>query len=479
MGLPLPPLTKILVYKALYSFLDCKKSKVILAALAALSLVAICWTQNAHAKPLESKISCRKALPAPEWAQRGVMYSIFPRNFSEKGDLGGVAEKVDELKNLGVGILWLLPIHPIGREKRKGTLGSPYSIQNYHEIDPAYGTKEDLKNLVKKVHSTGLKIILDAVLNHTAWDNVLMEQHPEFYRRDETGQVIPPLPEWKDVAALDYSNPELRSFMIGMLQEQLREYDLDGFRFDASDFVPLDFWEEVREKLHEVKEDILLLGEGEKPEALCEAFDLDYDWRFKKALDAILIDGAPATQTIQRVLREEEELFPPGSLHLRFSDNHDERRAIARYGEKGALAASALLFALDGVPLIYNGMEVGDTTESRDPALFEKMPIFWKSEVIRPDFKPCYRKLIAFRKAHPALWKGKTSWLKNSCEDRVLTFIRTFEEDSIFVAINFSNQPIEGKIDGKGSLTLDAWEVRFLNAPESDVAFLEEELSNY
>lgn len=390
-------------------------------------------------------MTCTRALKGPAWIQDSVIYSIFLRNFPKTGDLKGITQGLNQIKELGVDILWLLPIHPIGELKRKGTMGSPYSIQDYEKINPDYGTKEDLRNLVVKAHSMGLKVIIDAVLNHTAWDSVLMH-YPEFYQKDENNQIIPPLPEWYDVAALDYANPAVQSYILKTLKYWLLEFDLDGFRFDASDFIPLDFWEKVRKELHSFKPNIILLGEGEKPEALCTAFDLDYNWRFKKALDRVIIEGAPATATIAEVLKEEETLFPKGALHLRFSDNHDERRAIARYGEKGSLAASALIFTLNGVPLLYNGMEVGDTTESRDPALFEKMPIFWQASEIRPEFKAFYTQMIALRQKHPALRRGKLEWVNNSSEERILTYLRTTEEETLFVAINISNQPFTGKI---------------------------------
>ncbi len=409
-------------------------------------LISTCTILSAQAN--KDALPCAHALQGPKWVQEGVIYSVFPRNFSERGDLAGVTARIGQIKELGVNIVWLLPLQPIGEVKKKGTLGSPYSIQDYEKINPAYGTKEDLKTLVAKAHEAGLKIIVDAVLNHTAWDSVLMK-HPEFYLRDGNQQIIPPMPDWSDVAALDYKNGALQNYILTVLKQWLQEFDLDGFRFDASDFVPLEFWKKVRVELLKVKPDILLLGEGETPAALCMGFDLDYDWKFKQALDHVIMDGAPATATIKGVLQEEEETFPKGSLHLRFSDNHDEKRAIARYGEKGALAASALIFTLNGVPLIYNGMEVGDITESRAPALFEKMPLFWKAEDLRPTFKPFYAGIIALRKEHPSLSQGNIKWLKNSAEERVLTYLRTTDKETLFIALNLSNQPFSGTVDLK------------------------------
>lgn len=415
----------------------------------------VCFAQIDSEKELLSQEACK----GPAWLRDIVIYSIFPRDFSKSGDFLGVTQRLNQIKELGVDVIWLLPIHPIGELKKKGTLGSPYAIRDYEKINPDYGTPQDLKDLVTKAHELGLKVMMDAVLNHTAWDNVLMKDS-SFYRCNHEGQIIPPLPEWSDVAALNYSNPNVQSYVLNLLKYWLVEFNLDGFRFDASDFIPLSFWKKVREELRHLKSDIILLGEGEKPEALYAGFDLDYDWKFKNALDNILIDGAPATETIQKVLKKEEELFPVGALHLRFSDNHDERRAIARYGEKGALSASALIFTLEGVPLIYNGMEVGDTTESRDPALFEKMPIFWDASIIRPNFKSFYTKMIALRKEHPALRNGKLKWVRNPNEERILTYLRTSDEETLFLAINLSNQPFTGRInlEVKGCAFEELWQ---------------------
>lgn len=396
-----------------------------------------------------NQLTCEHALKGPSWISEAVIYSIFPRNFSKTGNFEGIVERLDQIKKLGVDVLWLLPIHPMGEAKKKGSMGSPYAVQDHEKINPAYGNQKDFKNLVARVHSLGLKIIIDAVLNHTAWDHVLIK-YPEFYHQDENRQIRPPLPDWWDVAALDYTNPKVQSYILQILKYWLKEFDIDGFRFDASDFIPVEFWAKVRKELLEIKPDILLLGEGEKPEALCQGFDLDYDWNFRKTLDGIIMDGVPATAAMKKLLEEDELHFPQGSLHLRFSDNHDEKRAIARYGEKGALASSALIFTLNGVPLIYNGMEVGDTAESCSPALFEQMPIYWDASRIRPEFSSFYSEIIALRKKHPVLRSGKLEWIKNAHEEHVLTYLRKNEEETLFVAINLSNQPFKGQIDLQG-----------------------------
>jgi cyclomaltodextrinase len=382
------------------------------------------------------------AHPVADWIQSAVIYEVNPRTFSATGDFRGIEQRLDYLHDLGVTIVWLMPIHPLGQAKKKGSIGSPYAVQDYYGINPAYGTKDDLKRLVSEAHQRRLKVIIDIVANHTSWDSVLMK-HPEFYKKDAQSHIIPPNPDWTDVAGLDYRNPQLRTYMTDMLKYWITEFDLDGFRCDVAAEVPTDFWEAARAALTKVKPDIVMIAEANKPELLVKAFDLDYAWPFHTTITNVAENGEPA-QSIPQIMSTERERLPKGALEMRFSDDHDEKRAIARFGERGALAASALVFTLEGVPLLYNGMEVGDTTESTAPALFEKLLVFWPIGERRSNFLPFYKQLIALRRSHPALQQGETEWVENGAPDRILTYIRRTAGEEYFVAINLSNRPYAG-----------------------------------
>ena len=410
--------------------------------------VLSCIQSRAQQATPSRDFSKENARPSRPWVRDGVIYEIFPRVFSTEGNFNGVTARLDELKSLGVNILWLMPVHPIGQLKKKGTIGSPYAVRDYYAVNPDYGTKEDLKRLISEAHRRGLKVIIDIVANHTSWDSVLMKQ-PEFYTHDKSGKIIPPVPDWADVADLNYDNPRLRDYMIEMLKYWLREFDLDGFRCDVAGFVPTDFWERARTELERIKPDIIMLAEWDSPELLVKAFDLGYAWSMHSTLTEVLMGMKPAS-SFRQVWEEEHKKFPKGALYMRFSDNHDERRAIARFGERGALAASALMFTLDGVPMLYNGMEVGDTAESGSPALFEKIPILWQIAERRPEFPRFYRQIIALRKASEALRRGELQWLHNSDEGRVVAFLRRSKDEEILVAINFSNQPFAGFVETDG-----------------------------
>ena len=381
---------------------------------------------------------------APAWVRDGVIYEIYPRQFSEAGNFAGITAQLDRLKELGVNILWLMPIHPIGQEKKKGPVGSPYAVRDYYAVNPDYGTGDDLKRLISEAHRRGMKVIIDVVANHTSWDSVMMKT-PEFYVRDASGKITYPH-DWSDVAELNYDNAQLRRYMIDMLKFWLREYDMDGFRCDVAAEVPTDFWEQARVELDKVKPDIVMLAESDKPELLVRAFDLDYSWPLHGTLNDVL-QGRKSATAFRQTWEADEAKYPRGALRMRFSDNHDERRAVARFGEGGALAASALMFTLDGVPMLYNGMEVGDTTESGDPALFYRLPVFWPIEKRRPEFPRFYRQMIALRKSHPAFTRGSVVWLRNSDESRVVTFVRRDAAEEVVVAINFSNRPFDGTVE--------------------------------
>jgi len=393
------------------------------------------------------------AHPVSPWIKAGVIYEINPRTFSATGDFRGIEQRLGDLHDLGVTILWLMPIHPVGQAKKKGSAGSPYAVKDYYGINSSYGTKEDLKSLVGAAHQRGFRIIIDIVANHTAWDSVLMK-HPEFYKKDAAGNIIPPNPDWTDVAGLDYRNPQLRIYMTDMLKHWLKEFELDGFRCDVAGDVPTDFWENARTELVKIKPDIIMIAEANKPELLVKAFDLDYAWPFYHAMADVAEDGKSA-QSIAQNWSSERERFPKGAMEMRFSDDHDEKRSIARFGERGALAASALVFTTDGVPVLYNGQEVGDTTESTAPALFEKMPVFWAIGERRSNFLPFYKQLIALRRAHPALQQGETEFVENGAPDRILTFIRHAAGEEYFIAINLSNRPYAGIANVPNSEYLD------------------------
>jgi len=407
-----------------------------------------CWIVVAMAALFAA--SSAQAAKTPDWLRDAVVYEVFPRAFSPQGNFQGVIPQLDRLKALGVTVIWLMPIHPVGKLKAKGTLGSPYAVRDYDAVNPEYGSADDLKQLVAAAHQRGIKVFIDIVINHSAWDAVLLEKHPDWYTHDASGKIVPPNPDWVDVADFDWSKPALREYMTGMLVRWLRDYDLDGFRCDYASGVPTDFWNSVRPELDKVRPGLAFLAESDDPALLKSAFDIDYAWDFYHVVSDALAGRKPASE-IRAVWERAAAKYPPGALRLRFSDNHDQFRTTGAAGLPAALAASAVMFTLDGVPLLYNGMEVGDTVESLAPALFEHAPIQWEVAERRPQVTPLYRELAALRRAHSAFTRGEVRWLDNSDGTRLVSFERVLGAESLLVVANLSSQPLKGTVAAAGS----------------------------
>jgi cyclomaltodextrinase / maltogenic alpha-amylase / neopullulanase len=402
----------------------------------------LAFTSATAAEPAATNAVTRKS---PGWLRSAVVYEIFPRNFSPAGDFNAITARLDELKDLGVDVLWLMPVHPLGEKLKKGSVGSPYCVRDFYAVNPAYGTTNDFKRLITEAHQHGLKVIMDIVAGHTAWDSVMMA-HPEFYTKDAGGKIHPPYPDWTDVAELDYGNPELRRYMTDMMKYWVRGFGVDGFRCDTAFTVPVDFWEAARVELEQINPQVVIITDsGAKPALLSKAFDMDYAGNMFSTLNQVMSGEHPASN-IQESWEHSQEQFPKGALHLRYTDHHNQARATVRYGMEGALAAQVLMLTLDGVPLFYNGMEVGDATESADPALFEKLPVFWNPGG-RPSLRDIYRDLIKLRKQYPAFVNGDVIWVQNSAAGDVVSILRRDAKDEFLVLINLSSRRVTGSVE--------------------------------
>lgn len=395
---------------------------------------------------LESPFSKLTARKSEEWVRDAVIYEVYLRSFSKEGTFRGLEKKIPELKQLGATVLWLMPIHPVGALKRKGTLGSPYAVQDYYGINPEFGTLQDFRSLVKTVHEHGLKIIIDLVANHTSWDSRLIREHPEWFTKDSTGAIVSPNDDWTDVADLHYDNPGLREYMIEMMKYWVRDEGIDGYRCDVSEMVPTDFWNQARKELDAIKP-VMMLSEGTLPEHHVEAFDLTYSWNLYSALSKV-INGSTTVGVFHDIVKTESYQFPRGSLRMRFHTNHDQNAwdapAVEKFTPAGARASAVIAFTVPGVPLIYNGEEVGN---SKRLSLFEKVNIDWgKNSAVRELFTA----LGNLRREHPALRRGEYHPLENSKGEKVLSFLRQFEDDKVIVVANLSDKPHEAGIDIPG-----------------------------
>ena len=383
-----------------------------------------------------------------EWSKNATIYEVNIRQFSHEGTLNEVGEELRRLRNLGVKILWLMPIHPIGEERRKGSLGSYYSVKDYKALNPEFGTLEDFHDFVYLAHQEDMKVIIDWVANHSAHDNVWVESHRDWYLLDGNGNTVPPEgTDWTDVAALDFDNMEMRAAMIDAMKYWVVEADIDGFRCDVASMVPTDFWEAARDTLEAVKPDIFMLAESEYPVLLEKAFDMDYAWEFLHIMNGIA-KGEMDLTAIDTYMAKEDTNYAPGDYRMYFTTNHDENSwngtVFERYGEEGHKAFAALAFTIDGMPLVYSGQEAGN---SRALAFFEKDTIAWGDYPLE-DF---YSDLLWLNRDNPALWNGEYGGdfkrLSTSADDKIYAFERTKDESKVISVINLSEDTVRFTVD--------------------------------
>ena len=372
-----------------------------------------------------------------EWTRDAVIYQMNTRQFTKEGTFAAAQRDLPRLAEMGVDIVWLMPIHPIGEQNRKGGMGSPYSVKDYCAINPDLGTEEEFRAFVDEAHQLGLKVILDWVANHSAWDNALVTEHPEYYTRNPEGEMMPPEgTDWSDVVDFDYSQPGLREYMTGSLAYWVREFDIDGYRADVAGFVPLDFWETARAELDGIKP-VFMLAEWETPDLHARAFDATYGWKWKEAMQKIA-RGEPNAGAIRGYYAEQATTWPREAYRMVYTDNHDQNSwdgvASEIYGPAYE-AAIALSFVGPGIPLIYNGQEAD---LGKQLAFFEKDEIAWK----QGRYDDLFRRLIALKTEVPALHNGRYGaplvTVPNSASDDVLSFVRGDKGGRVFAVFNLS-----------------------------------------
>lgn len=368
--------------------------------------------------------------PDSSWVSRSAIYEVFVRDFSSTGDLRGVNRGLDRIQAAGANVLWLMPIHPVGVKNRKDPLGSPYSVQDYRAINPVFGTRADFRALVRAVHARGMKLILDWVPNHTAWDHRWIRQHPDFYVHNERGEISVPrdeqgkLTDWTDVAQLDYKNPALRREMIATMSWWLTEFGIDGFRVDVAGFVPDAFWREAIPALRKaVPRPILLLAEWGDLKMHRFGFDLTYAWDSYSNLKAVW-RGEPAVAFVRRELVDLTGM-PPGGMRLRFATNHDETAwdkppVVLFGGPAGARAAFVAMALLPGRPLLYNGQEVESPQTLR---LFYRDPVAWQQPGAE-QARAFYRRVVELARTDSAFLSATFREVETSAPDAVIAFQR-------------------------------------------------------
>ena len=385
------------------------------------------------------------------WSRHAAIYQVNVRQFTADGTLEAALADLPRLKALGVDILWLMPLQPIGQLERKGTLGSYYSIRDYTAVNPEFGALADARAFVQGAHALGMKVILDWVANHTAFDHPWTHEHKDWYKLDAHGEVFPvtfnagqPDEEhWSDVTALNYERPALHDAMIAAMQFWVRETDLDGFRCDVASLVPTPFWERARRELDALKP-MFMLAESDATDLHRSAFDMTYSWDLAALFHRIGKGEAGAAELRDWVAKEPHG-FPVSAYRMRFTTNHDfnswNGTDAELYG-KAWLPLVVLTFTLPGMPLIYNGQE--SRLEQR-LAFFEKDPIAWKTH----ELTAFYTHLLALKHAHPALGNGQyggATTLLDTGNDKLFAFKRRLGSDEVRVIVNVTPAPQTSRV---------------------------------
>lgn len=383
----------------------------------------------------------------PEWVKSATLYEINIRQFSEEGTFGAVIQQLPRLKKLGIDIIWLMPIQPIGELHRKGSLGSYYSVKDYSGINSEFGTEEDFKELVTAIHEQGMYVILDWVANHTSWDNELVDKHPEWYMQSRKGTFQST--RWRDyddIIEFDYRNADLRKYMTEMMLSWVEKYDIDGFRCDIASFVPIDFWETVRTELDQIKP-VFMLAEAEDKELHRKSFDSTYNWTLWNILHQIATNHISVKHLTEAYLAEHVSIFPKAGIRMNFIDNHDknswEGNPYSNFGE-ALEAVTVFTFLMDGIPLVYSGQEAG---LDRSLAFFDRDPIDWKSH----ENEALYAALFLLKHKNQALWNGNYGGemvrIMNDRMDQVISFVREKNGDKVLTFINLSKEKLIVQFD--------------------------------
>jgi len=412
-------------------------------------------TETQEVVMVEEKVESRH----PEWVKSANIYEVNIRQYSKEGTFAAFAAHLPRLKEMGVDILWFMPIQPIGIKNRKiegdENLGSYYSISDYTAIHPDYGTEEEFKALVEQAHSMGMHIILDWVANHTSFDHHWTVEHPDFYSHDKKGNINVALDlegnptDWTDVADLEYSNLELREAMFQEMAWWVKEFNIDGFRCDVAGFVPNDFWDDLRPKLEELKP-LFMLAEWEDPAHMKSAFNMNYGWEYHHLINEIAQEKG-GVEILDSYLDKVDTLYSKDDIRMYFTTNHDENSwngtVFERMGDQNR-NMFLLSATLPGMPLIYSGQEAG---------LDHRLSFFGKDEIDWSNKEPLpfYAKVLALKHNNSALWNGNWGADFERIDVSVkgiYAFTRKSKQNEVIVYLNLGSEDQSIDISSLGNI---------------------------
>ena len=375
----------------------------------------------------------------PEWSYNAVLYEMNIRQLTPEGTFVAAAKHLPFLRDLGVDAVWLMPPYPIGREGRKGALGSYYSVQDYCAVNPEFGSLEEFDFLVAEAHRLGMKVLLDWVANHTARDARWLREKPyDWYERDAQGAAAVPW-DWTDTAKLNYANHDVWQGQIDSMLYWVENHNIDGFRCDMAMLVPVEFWQEVSKALHAAKPDIFMLAEAEEQNLFDNAFDACYGWEVHHLMCDIA-QGKTRVDALRRWLYADRDRYPQSALRMMFTSNHDENSwsgsEFARLGDAVRIMAALTFVLPQSLPLIYTGQEVG---YDHSFEFFDRDPL---PSLEANEWSDFYRTLTSLKHRSKALDSGECGGsfveIRNNAEDCLMTFVREKDGSRVVCVMNVS-----------------------------------------
>lgn len=358
-----------------------------------------------------------------------VMYEVNINAFSTTKDFQGIINRLDNIKALGINTIWLMPIYEVGVVN---SFGSPYCVKDYKAVNANFGNLQNLKDLVTAAHDRNIAVILDWVANHTSWDNAWITAHPEWYTQEGGNIISPAGTNWNDVADLNFANADMRLAMINAMKYWVTNADIDGFRCDAADYVPFDFWQQAITALNAIPDkQLILLAEGARADHFTAGFQLNFSWNYLSSVKSVFGGTQASVNFLFTTNTNEYAVVPSGKQKLRFTTNHDESNQatpITLYGGvNGALAASVVTIFMQGVPMIYCGQEVGVTLPSNYNG---SSSINWNSNSA---MLTAYQKVLGFYNTSTV---ARTGTLTNYSTVDVATFQKSNATDKVLVVAN-------------------------------------------
>ena len=384
------------------------------------------------------------AISSPEWMKDMVLYELNVRQFTDEGTFNAAVSHVERLKELGVDVIWFMPLHPIGMVNRKGPLGSYYSVADFMDVNPEFGTMEEFKELVDTIHKAGMHVIMDWVPNHSAWDNPLATDHPDWYKKDNNGVFISPY-DWTDVIQFDWDKEELQEYMLEALTFREREAGVDGYRVNQPNVTPADFWLRARIEMEKIKPVLMLAENEDRVEFFDNGYDMNYSWELHHLMNEVA-QGKKRAGVLIDNLNKDLEKFPSDAMRMRFITNHDENSWAGtieeRMGDAGR-AFAVFMYTIPGTPLIYNGQEAGLNKRLK---FFERDPISWEVSPLTA----FYTSLNNLKSDNPALyngpWAGSFTPIAIDGEKDVIVYLREKDDNQVLTMINFSTDMVSFKL---------------------------------